>query len=37
MDDSVCGVKGITTSSAMSNVIKKASVALPKSKMYSKS
>ena len=37
VDNSVCGVKGKTTPNAMSNVIKKASVGLPKSKMYSKS
>lgn len=37
LDNGVCGVKSITTSNTMNNVIKKASVVLPKSKIYSKS
>lgn len=37
VDNGACGVKGITTSNTLNNVIKKACVVLPKSKMYSKS
>ena len=37
MNNGACGVKGITTSNTVNNVIKKVCVVLPKSKIYSKS